>query len=115
MLIWHLIYLTITHPELSYSVLILAQFMHAPRQDHWDATLRVVRYLKGSHGHGILLHTENNLQLSAYCDSDWESCSLTRRSLTGYFVLLEGHPSHGKPRNNIMFLARRLRPNIDSW
>lgn len=26
----------------------LPQFLHEPRQDHWDVALRVVRYLKGS-------------------------------------------------------------------
>lgn len=91
-LIGQLIYLTITRPELSYSVHILAQFMHAPRLDQWDAALRVVRYLKGQPGQGVLLRANSNLCISAFCDSDWASCPMTRRSLTGYFVLLGGSP-----------------------
>lgn len=54
LLIGCLIYLTITRPELSYSVHILAQFMHAPRLDHWNAALHVVRYLKGHPRQGVL-------------------------------------------------------------
>lgn len=91
-LIGRLIYLTITRPELGYSVHILAQFMHAPQLDHWDAALRVVCYLKGRPGLGVLLRRDSDLSVSAYCDSDWESCPVTRRSLTGYFVLLGGSP-----------------------
>lgn len=84
-----LIYLTITRPELSYYVHVLAQFMQ-PRLDNWEAALRVVRYLKGHPGQGIFLKATCNLRLSAYCVSDWASCPITRRSLTGYFVMLGG-------------------------
>ncbi|KAF7821316.1 retrovirus-related Pol polyprotein from transposon TNT 1-94 [Senna tora] len=58
-----LIYLTITRPELSYCVHILAQFMQQPKQDHWEAALRVVRYLKGNPGQGILLDATCDLRL----------------------------------------------------
>lgn len=45
-LVGRLIYLTITRPDLSYHVHILAQFMSTPREVHWHAALKVVRYLK---------------------------------------------------------------------
>jgi len=41
-----LIYLTITRPDIMYSVNILSQFMHESRKPHWDAALQVVKYLK---------------------------------------------------------------------
>ncbi|GAA0176050.1 hypothetical protein LIER_29112 [Lithospermum erythrorhizon] len=31
---------------------VLSQFLHAPRQDHWVAALRVVKYSKGCPGQG---------------------------------------------------------------
>ena len=49
-LVGNLIYLCFTRPELSYSVHILSQFMQQPREDHWQAMLRVVRYLKQNPG-----------------------------------------------------------------
>lgn len=49
-LVGRLIYLTNTRSDLSYAVHILTQFMHKPLLPHWDAALRVVRYLKGSPG-----------------------------------------------------------------
>ncbi|XP_019054705.1 PREDICTED: uncharacterized protein LOC109115299 [Nelumbo nucifera] len=76
-LVGWLIYLTITRPELCYCVHILAQFMQSPRQEHWEAALRVVRYMKGYPGQGILFRSDSDLCLYAYCDSDWASCPLT--------------------------------------
>lgn len=87
-LVGRLVYLAVTRPELSYGVHILAQFLQSPRQKHWDAATRLVRYLKGSPGQGILLSSRNDLKLSVYCDSDWAACPLTRRSLSGYIVML---------------------------
>lgn len=45
-LVGRLIYLTLTRPELSYIVHILSQFMQTPPVAHWEAALRVVKYLK---------------------------------------------------------------------
>ncbi|KAJ3699854.1 hypothetical protein LUZ61_003559 [Rhynchospora tenuis] len=97
-LVGRLIYLTITRPELSYSVHTLAQFMHEPLEAHYDAALRVMRYLKGNPGQGVLLCADSKLQLNGYCDSDWASCPTTRRSLTGYFVMLGGSPISWKTK-----------------
>lgn len=87
-LVGWLVYLAVKKPELSYTVHILAQFLKAPRQKHWAAALCLVRYLKKSPGQGILLSSTNDQTLSAYCDADYAACQLTRRSLTGYIVML---------------------------
>ncbi|KAJ1697014.1 hypothetical protein LUZ63_005526 [Rhynchospora breviuscula] len=97
-LVGRLIYLTITRPELCYSVHILAQFMQTPLQPHYNAALRVVWYFKGNPGQGIVLSSKSDLLLSGYCDSDWASCPLTRRSLTGYFVMLDNSPISWKTK-----------------
>lgn len=97
-LIGRLIYLTITRPDLSYAVHVLSQFMHAPRAEHFQAACRVLRYIKGSPGLGILLRADSALQVYAFCDSDWGACPLTRRSLTGFFVTLGGSPVSWKTK-----------------
>ena len=93
-----LIYLTSTRPDLVYTVHILAQFMQHPRQDHWDAALRTVRYLKGCPGQGILLRPDCELSLTGWCDSDWATCPLTRRSFTGWIVFLGSSPISWKTK-----------------
>lgn len=89
-LVGRLVYLTVTKPDLSYAVHTLAQFLQKPRLRHWNAALRVVRYLKKGPGQGIFLSAHNDLTLSAYCDSDWAAFPITRRSLTGYVIMLGG-------------------------
>lgn len=87
-----LVYLTITRPELSYAVHVLSQVMHKPREVHWDAVMRVLRYLKGSPGQGIMLKASSDLRVRGFCDADWASCPKMRRSLSSYIVLLGSSP-----------------------
>ncbi|XP_021718993.1 uncharacterized protein LOC110686693 [Chenopodium quinoa] len=91
-LVGRFVYLSVSRPELSYSVHVLAQFLSVPQISHWDATIRVLRYLKGSPGQGILLQPTTDLRLTEICDSDWAACPLSRRSLSGYFVFLGRSP-----------------------
>ena len=78
-----LIYLTITRPDIMYSVYVLSRFMHTPCKPHMEAALRVLRYLKGAPGQGLFFFSQNDLSLRAFCDSDWAGCPMTQRSTTG--------------------------------
>lgn len=91
-LVGRLIYLTITRPDLCYAVHLLSQFMQSPRQPHWDAALRVLRYIKSSPGQGIFMPRPTSPHFQAFCDADWAGCPTTRRSITGFFVTLGGCP-----------------------
>nr|GEV64818.1 retrovirus-related Pol polyprotein from transposon TNT 1-94 [Tanacetum cinerariifolium] len=84
-----LIYLTITRPDICYTVQLLSQFMQNPKSVHMQAVKHLLKYLLNSHGQGILLAHKSVVQLTAYCDSDWAGCPMTRRSTTGYCILLE--------------------------
>ncbi|RVW71061.1 Retrovirus-related Pol polyprotein from transposon RE2 [Vitis vinifera] len=97
-LVGRLIYLAVTRPDLAYSVHILSQFMQEPRIKHWEAALRVVRYLKGTPGQGILLRADSDLSLQGWCDSDWAACPVTRRSLSGWLVFLGQSPISWKTK-----------------
>ncbi|GKB69905.1 cysteine-rich receptor-like protein kinase 8 [Tanacetum coccineum] len=50
-----LIYLTITRPDICYTVQLLSQFMQSPISVHMQAVKHLLRYLLNSPGQGILL------------------------------------------------------------
>jgi len=100
-LVGRLIYLTITCPKLCYDVHTLAQFMQSPKEAHWNAALRAVHYLKGHVGQGVFLSKDSSLQLTRYCDSDYATCPLTRRSLAGYFIMLGVSPISWKTKKQL--------------
>ena len=97
-LVGQLIYLTISRPDINFSVQLLSQFMQAPTSVHMQAARRVLRYIKNAPAQGILLASTAAAQLTAYCDSDWASCPFSRRSTTGYCILLGTSPISWKSK-----------------
>ena len=91
-------FLSHTRPDLSFSVQTLSQFMHQPRMHHVQALNHVLRYVSHTMGQGIILNATDNLILTTYSDSDWASCPNTRRSVTGYILLLGESPVSWKSK-----------------
>ncbi|GJU13517.1 cysteine-rich receptor-like protein kinase 8 [Tanacetum coccineum] len=72
--------------------------LESPTSVHMQAVKHVLRYFLNSPGQGILLANDYALQLKAYCDSDWASCLMTKRSITGYCILLGDLPISWKSK-----------------
>lgn len=87
-LVGSLQYLAFTRPDISFAINKLSQFMHTPRQSHWQALKRVLRYLKGTVHHGLYLHRASPLTLRAFSDSDWGGVHDGGRSTTSYILYL---------------------------
>ncbi|XP_004292800.1 PREDICTED: uncharacterized mitochondrial protein AtMg00810-like [Fragaria vesca subsp. vesca] len=90
-LVGKLIYLTITRPDITYAVSIVSQFMHAPTMAHVHIVKRLLRYLKGSVGRGILMKQNGNTDIMGYTDTDWAGNSLDRKSTTGFCTFVGGN------------------------
>lgn len=82
-LVGKLIYLTITRPDISYAVSILSQFMTSPRVPHMDAVIRILKYLKGAPGLGLLYRSFGHLRIEGYTNADWAGSPFDKRSTTG--------------------------------
>ncbi|XP_019158583.1 PREDICTED: uncharacterized protein LOC109155352 [Ipomoea nil] len=87
-LVGKLLYLTNTRPDISYATQQLSQFVDKPRDIHLIAAHRVLRYLKGSPGKRLFYPSNSPTKLLAFSDSDWATCTETRKSVTGYCVYL---------------------------
>lgn len=90
-----------TRLEFSYYVDILTQFIQTPIQDHCNATIRVLSYLKPSPGQGIVLPKYNNLKLVNFFYSNWASCPLTRKSISSYLKKLGNAPISWKTKKKV--------------
>ena len=97
-LIGKLIYLTITRPDIAFAVHVLSKFMHKPTSSHYQAGIRVLRYLAYCPHQGILLSRQSAANLTAYCDSDWAGCATTRRSTYEFCILLGSSPLSWKSK-----------------
>ncbi|KAK9059410.1 hypothetical protein SSX86_022030 [Deinandra increscens subsp. villosa] len=87
-LIGKLIYLSHTRPDIAYTVHFLSQFLHSPLAAHLNIALRLLKYLKKSPGKGVLFSKSSSFDLSAFADSDWAKCLVSRKSVTGFCVFL---------------------------
>lgn len=65
-----------TRPNIAYSVQTLSQFLQQPIQSHWEAAVRVMRYIKREPVLGILLGSNKSNKLSVYCDADWQHAQI---------------------------------------
>ncbi|TYK03707.1 Retrovirus-related Pol polyprotein from transposon TNT 1-94 [Cucumis melo var. makuwa] len=75
-LVGSLIYLRVTRPDIAYAVHIVSQFMAAPQTIHFTVVLRILRYVKGTLGHGLQFSSQSSLVLSVYSDADWAGIPL---------------------------------------
>ncbi|GJZ44908.1 ribonuclease H-like domain-containing protein [Tanacetum coccineum] len=81
-------YLTFTRPDISYAVQQVCLYMHDPREPHFSALKRILRYIRGTMPYGLQLFSSTTSSLVAYSDADWAGCPTTRRSTSGYCVFL---------------------------
>jgi histone deacetylase 1/2 len=84
-------YLTVTCPDLSYAVNRVCQFLHEPRDVHWAAVKRILRYVKFTGDHGLRVSPSSSILLSAFSDADWAGDSDDRRSTGGHAIFFGGN------------------------
>lgn len=86
-----LLYLsTRTRPDITYAVSNVARFCGAPSKQHWTAVKRILRYLKGTQGLGLLYTKDGPQECIGYSDSDWAGDIGDRKSTSGYMFQMSG-------------------------
>jgi histone deacetylase 1/2 len=82
-------YLTLTCPDLSFSVNKVCQYLHTPTTEHLIATKCILRYVKDTLKLGITFIQSSSTFLSASSDADWADC-LDDRCSSGGFAIFVG-------------------------
>ncbi|KAJ9683174.1 hypothetical protein PVL29_018954 [Vitis rotundifolia] len=90
-LVGKLNYLTITRPDISFPVSVVSQFLQSPCDSHWNAVIRILRYIKSTPGQGVLYENRGHTQVVGYTDADWAGSPTDRRSTSGYCVFIGGN------------------------
>ena len=90
-LVGRLIYLSHTRPDIAFAVSVVSQYMNDPKSAHMEAVIRILRYLKGCPGKGLLYTRQGDLQVECYTDADWAGSLDDRRSTSGYCTFIGGN------------------------
>ena len=53
--------------------------------------IRILRYIKGTPGQGVLYENKGHTHIVGYCDADWVGSPADRRSTSGYYVFMGGN------------------------
>ena len=105
-LVGSLMYLTATRPDIMYSVSLISRFMESPKDTHWNAGKRILRYVNGTRNFGILYSCSNEFKLIGYTDSDFAGSIDDRRSTSGYaFHFGTGVVSWASKKQSIVTLS----------
>jgi len=82
-LIGSLLYLTASRPFIMFSGCLCARYQANPKELHYMAAKRILKYLKGTIEVSLWYPSEVSLNIVGYFDSDFVHCKLDRKSTSG--------------------------------
>lgn len=89
--------------------------MHTPRQSHWSALKRLLRYLEGTIHYGLFLNRNSSLTISAFSDFDWGGVNDVGMTTTTYILSRVPILYHGDLHDKNLSLVHLHRRNTKLW
>ncbi|XP_020262928.1 uncharacterized protein LOC109838913 [Asparagus officinalis] len=86
-LIGKLIYLTVTRPDITFTVGV----MHKPREVHWTAALKILAYVKSCPGKGLRHKKHVHTHISAFSDAGYAGDMGDQKSTSGFCTFVGGN------------------------
>lgn len=84
-----LLYLAmVTRPDIAYAVNAVSQYAETPSKERWNAVKRIIKYVKGTTGYGILFKPDKPPNLKTYSDADFAGDKATRKSTSGSVIFV---------------------------
>jgi len=90
-----------THPDLAWAYSELSKYVQFPGKTHMLAAEHVLCYLRGTWNQTIRYSRDSHENLNVlwgWVDADWAGDTDTRRSHTGYILMMNGGPISWKSR-----------------
>ena len=88
-LVGKLNYLTITRPDIVYSVSVLTRYMSSPTISHSTAVEHILCYLKEAPGRGILYKKHEHTRIECFSNANWHDLRKTGDPPQDIMSLLE--------------------------
>ena len=86
-----------SRPDIAFAVTLPSRFLEEPRETHWKAAKRILRYLCGTQDYGLVFRSNRIGTLSIFCDADWAN-SIDRKSVSGIAGFHDGNLIHWKSK-----------------
>jgi len=82
-LIGSLLYLTASTPDIMFVVCLCARYQSDSKESHYNAAMRILKYLQGTKDVGLWYPNNVSLNLTGSSDSDFAGCNVNRKSTSG--------------------------------
>lgn len=79
---------TLTRPNIMYVVGIVSRHMEEPKQEHYTAAKRILRYMQGSVNYGLHYTSSEDPRLVGYTDTDYGGDLDERKSTSAYMFTI---------------------------
>lgn len=114
-LVGRLIYLSHTRPDIAFAVSVVSQFMHSPGPEHFETAYRILKFLKGTPGRGLMFEKWNHLQIEVYTDVDWAGSLTNRRLTSGYCTFVRGNLVTWRSKKQSLVARSSAEAEFRSW
>ncbi|GJX52382.1 retrovirus-related pol polyprotein from transposon TNT 1-94 [Tanacetum coccineum] len=87
-MIFSLLYLTASRPDIMFSVCLCPRFQEDPKSSHLEAIKRIFRYIKGTTHLGLWSPKGTSVKTIVYIDSDHAGDYVNHKSTSGVFTFM---------------------------
>ena len=104
-LVGSLLYLTASRQNIMFVVCLCARYQANPKESHFKAAKRILKYLKGTTNVGLWYPSHSLIHLIGYSDSILQDASWTGKAQVALAIFLVQASSHGIVRSKLVWLS----------
>lgn len=112
-LVGSLIYLTLTRPDISYTVGVMSRYMQNPKKSHLEGVRRILRYVKSTLGYGSFFIRK--VKMESYLVIvmlTMQEILILYVQLLDMYLCLHQEQSHGVAKGNLLCLCQQQKRSI---